>query len=101
MEFQIRLKGTLQIGLRVLTWAIILGRAGRSTVIITVLTRGIRDKRSQSKKGRGCDNGSLEKRDVLYGWRQVVPEKLKKARKQIYPSEPLEDINPSNTLTLA
>lgn len=74
-----------------------LGQAGRSTVIITVLTRRIRDKRSQSQKRRRCDNGNLEKSDVLYRWREVVPREAEKGKE----TEPLEDINPSNTLTLA
>ena len=82
-----------------MTWAIILGHAGRSTVIITVLTRGIRDKRSQSQKRRECDNGSLEKSDVLYRWREVGPRKAEKGKETDL--EPREDINLSNTLTSA
>lgn len=57
-----------------------LGHAGRSTVIVTVLTRGIRDKRSQRQKRRGCDNGNLEKSDVLYRWREVVPREAEKGK---------------------
>ena len=61
------------IKLRILIWEIILSHAGGTTVIITVLIRGVRGKRSQSQKRRGCDDGSWEESDVLYRWREVTP----------------------------